>query len=187
MPTFRVYPIGDKAQTGVWQSTEPNFCSALDDDPSDEDVTYIQGGGDITQNRTQKFTMSTLGLPPGTLLTSVSFLARAKRFDDGQNVFSFALKMHIDIGDLRYLLASASIPAPSAYQDITAVATTNPATGFAWTPEDVARLLVVVEVAQTFDNLPRVGAFGRFTQIYADVAFTKPTWTVRGDAGGALR
>lgn len=187
MPIFRVYPVADKAQSGTWQSNGSFFYSQIDDDPADEDVTYLQGGGDATQSRTIGFQMSTIGLPDGIVINSVSFLARAKRLDTGQNVSSYSLKLHLNLGPTRYQLVSSILNDPSPYANLSYTSAISPATGLAWKASEVVRLLPVFEVAQSFDNFPRVGAYGRFTQLYADINFAPPTWTQRRDPTGVIR
>lgn len=181
MPTFRVFPGTDSGGSAGWQATGSQFWAQLDEDPNDGDTTYIQAGGDSVPSRTFRFLLQKVGIPDGTLVSSVSLVATGERVDVGQNVEfdSFKLRTYLLIGPSSYLVATQQIEDPGAYVAISYFSTTSPATGLAWTAAEVQRLSPILEVTQIFNDFPRVGAFGRFTQLYADISFISPTWTIR--------
>ena len=181
MPTFTVFPVADLGGSAGWQSTGTKFWQQLDEDPHDGDTSYIQAGGDAVTSRTFQFAMQRIGFPDATLVPTVAVTAMGKRFDTGQNVaeFSFKLRLYLYIPPLTYLVATQQIEAAGDYLAVSYSSATSPATGQAWKPSEVQRLSPIVEVIQAFDNVPRVGAFGRFTQIYGSITFIAPTWTER--------
>jgi len=125
-------PTGDHSYSGTWDKTT-NMYSYVDDDPwSDNDTTYLLHG--TTTAGYALFTFSAFTVPAGSVITNLQVTYRCRDDTSGTNRLNAALR----VNNTDYLTTDGGAnPDPTTYTDRTYSYTTNPATGSAWTVDDI--------------------------------------------------
>jgi hypothetical protein len=170
MPTQRLIPIATQGVTG-WTPFGAATChEAIDEEISNDDTDYMFNNS----SPFGIFLMQRPGIQAGTTVESVTLSAYAKALPGGFAPPDFKLGLLIGVASF-FLVASAL--SNTSYMRFDGTAFVNPASGNPWLPSEISRLSANVTMIQA-PGFPKTTA--RVTQLYADIAFTLPTWTERG-------
>jgi len=121
------------------------------------------------------------GIPDGAVINSIALYAWARKLVGGVTTVSISFEWEY-LGTTYQLGADQEVSS-FGYTEETVTISTNPATGSAWTPDELRD--------QAFDLVASHAGFGlpttvmRITQAYIDIDYTIPTFTTRR-SGGAL-
>jgi hypothetical protein len=162
-------PTGDWGYSGTWDKTT-NMYAYVDDDPwNDGDTTYLLHG--TTTAGYALFTFSSFSVPAGSIVTSLQVTYSCRDNATGSNNLRAALR----VGGTNYLTTDSGANPNATYADRTYTYSTNPATGSAWTVDDMngagSNPLQAFGVRSSDCN-PAI----RITAVKAVVNYVTPEW-----------
>ena len=162
-------PTGDQGYSGTWDKTTDMY-SYVDDDPwNDGDTTYLlhgSGGAGYAL-----FTFSPFSVPAGSTITMLQVTYSCRDDTTGYNNLRAALA----VNNTNYLTTDSGANPGSSYADRTYNYTTNPATGSAWTVDDIngtGSAPLQAFGVRSSDSTPAI----RITAVKAVVSYVTPEW-----------
>lgn len=171
MATQILYPIGNGlTDSSVYLFTGAAYAwDCVDESTTDENTSYLYLGGSAVSPYRSTFTVQAHSIPSGSTIASVTLTIRARRVSGATTA---SLQGGVRAGGSGMVSLHPSTYwkyTGTSFSNKTAVWTTNPDTGVAWTLADISSLFIGV-LSYDYDTYVQ----HRVTQLYATITYTPP-------------